>query len=179
MGNIQDVYGGHSFDANEVEPQASREPLPAGWYNCMIEEVELKESKASAESGAGNAYYLSIAHRVLDGPHENRKLFQNVTLRNPSQQAEEIGMRQLSSLGRATGQMVISDTSELVEKLLQVKAKVVPPKDGFDARNEVSDVKSINGATPQPSSPAPASNVAPGSAPAAKPASALPWKRGK
>ena len=34
------------FDANTVEPNTSFEPLPAGWYTCVITSSEEKPTKA-------------------------------------------------------------------------------------------------------------------------------------
>ena len=49
----------NGFDANTVDPQESRDPIPAGWYKCAITASEEKPTKAMTGSylqleGAGD-----------------------------------------------------------------------------------------------------------------------------
>ena len=50
------------FDANQVEPSADFEPIPAGKYLATIVESEMKPTK----SGTGN--YLQLTFEILEGP---------------------------------------------------------------------------------------------------------------
>ena len=49
-GNLSNL----NFDANAVQPQESFEPIPAGWYECMIVESEMKQTKN------GTGQYLQL-----------------------------------------------------------------------------------------------------------------------
>jgi len=175
MPDIQDVYGGHEFDCNEVDPQQVNEPLPAGWYPVIIEETEVRETSDSAQRNAGDGYYMKVKYQVVDGQHKGRKVFGNINLRNKSQQAEEIGMRELSAIGRAVGVMNISDSSQIKDKVLQIKL-TVKTSEQYGPQNEVKGYKSVEGLSPV----APAGTAQATAAPAAAAAPAKntpPWKR--
>ena len=50
-----------SFNATQVQPQASFDPIPAGKYICQIVESEIKSTKA------GTYQQLALTWEVLDG----------------------------------------------------------------------------------------------------------------
>lgn len=56
-----------------------------GWYPAHIIEA------AVCDASNGNGTYLLATFEILAGEYKNRKIFQNVTLQNASQQAVEIG----------------------------------------------------------------------------------------
>lgn len=148
------------FNAENVEPQGNMEPVPAGWYNCMITESEMKPTK----SGQGS--YLQLRLDIIDGEHEGRVLFDRLNLDNPNQTAVEIAQRTLSAICRAVGVMQPQDSTDLHDKPLRVKAAVRPAGNGYDASNDVKGYEAANGATPKPAASAPADS---GTVP--------PWKR--
>lgn len=119
------------FNAEEVEPQGSFEPIPAGWYVCMITDSEMKPTKS------GNGEYLQLRLDVIEGQYENRVIFDRLNLNNPNQTAVEIAQRQLSAICRAVGAMQPKDSSDLHDVPIRVKVSVRPASDGYDASNEV------------------------------------------
>jgi len=119
------------FNAEEVEPQDSFEPIPAGWYTCLITDSEMKATKN------GQGEYLQLRLEVSEGDYENRVLFDRLNLSNPNQTAVEIAQRQLSAICRAVGVMQPKDSSDLHDVPLRVKISVRPASDGYDASNEV------------------------------------------
>lgn len=121
------------FNANEVEPNASREPIPAGWYKAVITESEEKPTKAQTGS------YLQMTLEIIDGDHAGRKAFERLNLNNPNQQAVEIAQRTLSGICRAVGIMTPRNSQDLHDKPLMVKVKVKPARDGYDASNEIGE----------------------------------------
>lgn len=143
------------FDANDVEPSEPRDPLPAGWYKVVITESEEKPTKAQTGS------YLNMVMEVIEGDHAGRKVFERLNLNNPNATAVEIAQRTLSSICRAVGVMTPRDSGDLHDKPMMAKIKVTPPRDGYDARNEISEYAEA-GAKPK----AAASKGVP------------PWKRG-
>lgn len=151
----------NGFNAEEIEPQGSFEPIPAGWYTAMITESEFKPTKN------GNGEYLQLRLDVIEGEYEGRILWSRLNLNNPSQTAVEIAQRELSSICRAVGVMQPRDSSELHDRPLKVKVSIRPAGNGYDAINEVKAYDSAEGA----------------SAPAAKPAassggaSKKPWQK--
>ena len=123
----------NGFNANEVEPSAPREPLPAGWYKAVITESLEKPTKAQTGS------YLQMTIEVIEGDHAGRKTIERLNLNNPNQQAVEIAQRTLSSICRAVGVMTPRTSQDLHDKPLMVKLKVTPPRDGYEAGNEISE----------------------------------------
>ena len=147
----------NGFDANNVDPQESREPIPAGWYKAVITESEEKPTKAQTGS------YLQMTVEVIDGDQAGRKAFERLNLNNPNATAVEIAQRTLSSICRAVGVMTPRQSADLHDKPFMVKIKVKPAKDGYDASNDIAEYAAPNAA---PTTSAPASG---GSTP--------PWKK--
>lgn len=95
------------FDANNVEPTAPRTLLSPGKYPVQIVQSEMKDTST------GNGQMLALEMDVIDGPDRGRKLWENLNLVNPNQQAVEIANRTLSAICHATGMMQIQDSEEL------------------------------------------------------------------
>lgn len=111
MGNLE------GFDANNVPP-SSFDVLPAGEYEAVIVSSEMKTTQA------GTGEYLKLQLQVLNGEHQNRVLFDNLNIKNPSPKAQEIARGTLSAICRAVGVMEPKDSSELHNKPLRVKVAV-------------------------------------------------------
>lgn len=148
----------NGFDANNVDPAQSREPIPAGWYKAVITESEEKPTKAQTGS------YLQMTVEVIDGDHAGRKAFERLNLNNPNATAVEIAQRTLSSICRSVGVMTPRQSADLHDKPFMVKIKVKPAKDGYDASNEIAEYAEVGKA-------APSTGTAPGGG------TTPPWKR--
>lgn len=147
----------HGFDANEVEPVSSFEPLPAGKYAAAISDSEMKPTKA----GTGN--YLQLTFEVLDGPHKGRLLWARLNLDNPNATAVQIARAELSAICRAVGVMAPKDSVELHNLPLVITVCSKKRTDTGEITNEISGY---------------AKKDTPASAPAAANGSAPPpWKR--
>ena len=162
MSNLQ------GFDANEIEPQGSFDPIPAGWYTVMIVASEMKPTK----NGSGE--YLQLRLDIIDGEYEGRVIFDRLNLRNQNQTAVEIAQRQLSAICRAVGVMQPQDSSDLHDRPLRVKISIRPAGNGYDASNEIKGYEALEGAAKQPATVAKAGPAA--AVPAAKPAGKKPWQ---
>jgi hypothetical protein len=148
----------NGFDANNVDPSESREPIPAGWYKAVITQSEEKPTKAQTGS------YLQMTVEVIEGEHAGRKAFERLNLNNPNATAVEIAQRTLSSICRAVGVMTPRQSADLHDKPFMVKIKVKPAKDGYDASNDIAEYAATNAA---PSA----------AAPSAAASSTPPWKK--
>jgi len=148
----------NGFDANNVDPAQSRDPIPAGWYKAVITESEEKPTKAQTGS------YLQMTVEVIDGDHSGRKAFERLNLNNPNATAVEMSQRTLSSICRAVGVMTPRQSADLHDKPFMVKIKVKPAKDGYDASNEIAEYADVGKS-------ASAAGAAPGGG------STPPWKR--
>ena len=115
------------------------EPLPAGWYEVKITGAELKDTKS------GSGQYIKIEYTVTGEKFTGRKIWGNLNIVNESEKAEEIGRKQLSSLMSATGIPTLTDTDELIGHDLSVKLKVREASGGYDASNDVSGFKAVEG----------------------------------
>lgn len=129
------------FDANNVQP-SDFDVLPAGEYEVVIVKSEKKATKS------GNGAMLSLELQVLNGPYQNRKLFDNLNLWNQSETAAKIAKASLSAICRAVGVMTPNDSTDLHNKPLRVKVKV-EKSDEYDDRNKIVAYKPRN-AGPQP-----------------------------
>lgn len=119
------------FNAAEVEPSAGFEPLPAGEYRVCIVGSEMKATK----SNTGQLINLEL--QVLDGPYQNRKIFERINWINPNPQAQQIGRGTLSAICRAVGILTPSDTTQLHNRPLRCKVKIKRDPEYGD-KNEVT-----------------------------------------
>lgn len=126
MSDIADIIG-EDFNTEEYAKPAY-DALPPGWYDVVIDQCEVKTTKA------GNGAYMKVAYKVI-GEHAGRLLFSNLNLKNPSAKAEEIGRRELGNLGSAVGVLIARDCTEFLGKMLQVKVVIT------DDKNEVKAVR--------------------------------------
>lgn len=147
----------NGFDANTVEPTASYDPLPAGWYKAVFTTSEEKPTKAMTGS------YLQMTAEIIEGEYQGRKLIERLNLNNPNSTAVEIAKRTLSGICRATGIMTPRDSSDLHDKPFMVKVAVKPGSGDYGPSNEIKEYAPTGGAAP---------SVASGNG-----AATPPWKR--
>jgi hypothetical protein len=148
MSIFSQVFG-NGFDPNGVEPLRGFDVLSPGTYQVIIEKAEVKETKESAATHAGNAYYLEVCFCVTDGPYRGRKLWNRLNIRNPSidkngkQTCQAIGQSMLSSLCKATGLSIVRNENELLGK--SCVANVTVKGD----QNEIRSWSSVGGVNPE------------------------------
>jgi len=138
----------NGFDANNVEPNAPREPVPAGWYKAVITSSEEKPTKAQTGS------YLQMGIEIIDGDHAGRKVTERLNLNNPNITAVEIAQRTLSSICRATGVMTPRQSDDLHDKPMMIKIAVKPAEGAYSASNEIKGYEAANGASQAPAATA-------------------------
>ena len=126
MANLQ------GFDANQVEPSASFEPLPAGKYLATVTESEMKPTKA------GTGHFLQLTFEVIDGPHKGRFLWARLNLDNPNQTAVKIAQSELSAICRAVGVLVPKDSVELHNLPLMITVRCRKRHDTGEITNEIA-----------------------------------------
>jgi hypothetical protein len=128
-----------NFNAANVETQSNFDPIPNGWYNTMITESEMKPTQA------GTGHYLQCQLKVIDGDFANRVLFLRLNLDNPNKTAVEIAYSQLATICKAVGLVQVNDSSELHNKPFQAKVVIRPPKDQYEASNDIKGFKEVSG----------------------------------
>ena len=140
------------FNAQNVEP-GGFDVLPAGEYEVCIVSSVVEPTKA------GDGKFLKLELQVLNGPFQNRKVFDRLNLWNPSQQAVTIAQGTLSAICRAVGVLTPQDSSDLHNKPLRCKV-VVKKSEEYGESNEVKAYK------PRTAGPVAAPQAAPGPWPA-------------
>lgn len=171
-----------TFDATGVAPAAPMELLPPGRYDAQIVNSEMRATRA------GNGQYLWLEMDVTEGPHQGRKIWDQLNLVNQSQQTVEIAQRTLSAICHAVGQLQVSDSEQLHFRPLAVTLAVEP--DGRDKhlaaheqrkQNRVKGYAPLGGAAPARPATAPASAPRSATPPPARPTPAAsttpPWRR--
>ena len=151
---------GYNFNAEEIEPSSSFDPIPAGWYKAIISNSEMKPTRD------GYGEYLSLTLQVIEGQYENRLVFARLNLKNANEKAVDIARKDLAAICRAVGVMSPKSSEELHDKPLMIKVKVRPASGEYDASNDVGGYKADEG-TDFTSPPPP--KVATPAAPAKKP----------
>jgi hypothetical protein len=154
-----------NFDANEVEPLGSFEPLPVGEYTVVIESSALNPAKT------GKGEYLQLVYNVVEGEFQGRKLFDRLNIRNDSEQAQKIAQSALSSICRAVGVMHPQTSEELHDKPFIVKVGIRPAKGEYGPSNAIKEYKPID----ECEQPKEAAKPTAGAAPAGN----RPWEKKK
>lgn len=95
------------FDASQVDPSVDFEAVPAGRYEVMIVESEMKDT------ASGTGKYLQLNMVILGGDCEGRMLFARLNLVNQSDKAVQIARGQLSAICRAVNVLVPKDSTAL------------------------------------------------------------------
>ena len=96
-----------NFNATEVEPSAGFDVIPAGKYNAVISDSEMKDTR----SGTGR--YLQLEFEIIDGEFKNRKLWARLNLENPNADAVRVAHADLSAICRAVNVLTPKDSLEL------------------------------------------------------------------
>lgn len=119
------------FNANEVQPNAEFDPIPAGKYVAVITESELKPNKA------GTGSYLQFTFQIIEGDQNGRLLWARLNLDNPNATAVKIASGELSAICRAVGVMQPKDSVELHDLPLVISVKCRKRPDTGDVQNEI------------------------------------------
>ena len=129
-----------SFNAAEVEPSSSFDPIPAGTYTAEITDSKEKDTKS------GNGSYLELTFSIIEGEFMNRLIWVRLNLKNPNATAVEIAQKDLSAICRATGVMNLTDSSQLHGKPMKVKVSVRKSAEYGDS-NEIKSYESADSKT--------------------------------
>ena len=144
----------NGFDANQVEPAAKFDPIPAGKYLAVITESEQKPTKA----GTGN--YLQLTFQIQEGIYKGRILWARLNLDNPNATAVQIARAELSAICRAVGVTAPNDSIDLHNLPLMITVKCRKRQDTGDITNEIAGYTKKESSAP-PLATAAAATVAP------------------
>lgn len=131
-----------NFNANEVEPSIAFEAIPAGKYNAVIIETEMKATKAE------NGHYLELTFEIIDGEYKGRKVWSRLNLDNPNAKAVQIAQGELSAICRAVNVMQPRDSTDLHNLPLEIGVKCKRNHENGEVSNEVKSYASKATTTP-------------------------------
>ena len=154
-----------NFNANEVEPSTGYDPIPAGKYQAVITESEMKPTRT------GNGQYLQLEFEIIEGEYKNRKVWARLNLENANADAVRIARADLSAICRAVNVLQPRDSVELhnlpltitgpinaSRPVITVRCKknqddeIVNEIKGYGPRTSLSGVAAAKPATPPPQS---------------------------
>ena len=165
---IMSNLSGYNFNAEEVEPSSSFDPIPAGWYTAIISSSEMKATRD------GYGEYLSLTLQVIEGQYENRLVFARLNLKNANDKAVDIARKDLAAICRAVGVMSPQASEELHDIPLMIKVKVRPASGDYEASNDIGGYKAVEGAN---LTPAPKAASKPQTPPPAATTTKKPWQK--
>lgn len=117
------------------EAETSFTPIPEGWYSAVISQAELRSSKKGGS-------YINVRFDITGPSYEGRVVFGMYNIKNQSEKAVEIGLRQLRELLSSIGVNIISDTDELVGAKCMINVGI-DSSPGYDPKNVVKRHKMI------------------------------------
>jgi hypothetical protein len=157
-----------NFNANEVAPTASLEPVPAGRYVAAIVDSTAKPTR----NGTGE--YLELAFEILEGPYKGRRVWERLTLQHVNEATVRIARGNLSAICRAVGVMAPTDSSELHDLPLSITVALRKREDNGEMANSIKGFARREPTASAPrSAPAGAAGVVAGGAAGV----VRPWKR--
>ena len=120
----------NGFNANEVEPNAGFEAIPAGKYIAAITDSQMKATKNASGS------FLELEFTITEGEYKNRKIWDRLCLNHSNPQTVTIARGNLSAICRAVNVLQPQDSVELHNIPLQITVKLKKMDDG-DLTNEI------------------------------------------
>ena len=124
------------FNANEVEPASTFDPIPAGKYLAAITESEMKPTKN------GGGQYLQLTFQILEGPHKGRNVWARLNLHNANPTTVQIAKQELSAICRAVGVLTPRDSTELHHLPMEINVRVKKRNGSDDFDNEIKGFSS-------------------------------------
>lgn len=132
-----------NFNARNVAPNTTPEPLPTGVYDVVI--VKSEELPTKNRDG----FFTALTMKVQGGEFNGRTIVDRLNLKNKNPQAVEIAYGTLSAICYVTGRLEIQQTEQLHGIPFKVSVSKVPRDDRPGAfSNEVVGYKDINGNDP-------------------------------
>jgi len=132
------------FDASQIEPMTTFDPIPAGKYLAMITASEMKPNKA------GTGSYLELVFTIIEGEYKGRQLWARLNLDNPNELAVKIARAELSAICRAVGVLTPRDSVELHNLPLVIRVACKKRKDTDEMVNVIKGYEKRDAVTGRP-----------------------------
>ena len=147
MGNLNDL----NIDLDHLEKaEFNFDPLPEGEYKFIVTECERKTSQKGTE-------YINAKLEVASGEYVNRSVYVGFNLWHANEKVKNVSTYEFGSLYKACGLAKISDTAQLIDKVVMAKAKLRKEKrDGVltgNLVNQIFDYQPVKKAAPKVEKP--------------------------
>jgi hypothetical protein len=151
------------------------EPLPPGEYIAQAVEASIAPPKT------GNGLGLTLVWKVIEGEHEGRQIWQNISFLHPKAGAQWHGQKMLNAVIAATGAPSPLQSAEpLLFVPCRIGVAIETDKNGiYSDKNRVVKVSPLGGEAAEAAlSLAPAPKPAPAAAAVTPtPAGTVPWRK--
>ena len=124
--NVMDYAPGN---ASEGQSQEYTLATP-GKYKCEVID-------SSEEISAAGNRYLKLKLSIMEGPHKDTWIWDNLNLYHPTESVQGLARQILGTVTKACGLVDIKDTSELHYKPLSALIDVEPESNGYKAKNVI------------------------------------------
>lgn len=132
-----------NFNASQVSPQTTPEPVDTAWYPVVITSAEEKPNSKNTGS------YLELGFTIQGGQYANRVIKGRLNLKHPNPQTVEIAQGELSAICHVTGRMQLQHAQQLLGAPLQVYAIKAPRNDRpGQFSNDIQGYRDMNGNEP-------------------------------
>jgi len=138
-------------DMQHAEASSSSFDLvPKGWFNAVIEHIEIKQSQSSA------AEFMAVTYVITGPTHANRKIWSNIMFSpdpGKSTYQKVLGMAkgQLTALFGAFGYDYQStDPMQLINQQVGIKVGISKGTGDWPDKNQVDSFRPVSGGTAQP-----------------------------
>jgi len=153
----------NGFDASQVEPAVSFDPIPAGKYTAIITASEMKTTSK------GDGSFLKVEFTVQGGEFNARKIWDNLNIQNPSEQAQNIARGNLSAICRSVGVLQPTDSVQLHNIPLLISVKTTKRKDNGEMTNEIGGYAAATQVQPAATTPPAVATMTPAATAPANP----------
>jgi hypothetical protein len=136
-------------EAFNPEEQEGNDVLPKGEYVAQIIDASVSQPKS------GDGCGINLTWQITQGEYEGRYVWQRITFQHSSNQAQQIGRKQLKDLCVATSVNEPVDNVEVFKFIpCRILLGIEKDKDGvYPDKNKVTRVLSLGSAEPQPARP--------------------------
>ena len=140
-----------SIDLDNLEKaEFNFDPLPEGEYKFIVTECERKTSQKGTD-------YINAKLEVASGEYVNRSVYVGFNLWHSNEKVKNVSTYEFGSLYKACGLIKISDTAQLIDKIVVAKAKLRKEKrDGVltgNLVNQIYDYQPVKKAAPKVDKP--------------------------
>jgi hypothetical protein len=130
------------FDSSQVPDRPSQSLLPAGDYQAILRNSELRDTRAM------DGQYWEFVFQVIDGPRKGATITDRLNWMNRNETAVQIGRWKMAQICKAVGKPAIQDTRELENLPLIISVVQRKQRDSDRVNNEVTGYKPSPGQYP-------------------------------